>query len=466
MFIGRTEEKKMLMNAFKSKEAQFVAVYGRRRIGKTFLVRETFEGKFVFQHSGMANTNKAGQLEAWQTALQNCGYTSTEPINNWLQAFNALRKLIEQSSKRKKVVFIDEMPWLDTQHSGFLAALEYFWNSWASAQHNLLLVVCGSSTSWIINKLIRNHGGLHNRVTLAINLREFSLNECEQFVRNSGLGFNQRQILECYMAIGGVPYYWTLLKRGKSVAQNIDSLFFEPSGLLRHEFDNLYHSLFNTPEQYIKVVNLLGKKNSGLTRNEIISQGEFADNGNLTRILADLEYCGFIKRCNTWGDKVKNSVYQMIDFFTIFYYNFMDTPGENGRNYWLTLQNMPLYATWSGLAFERICFAHQQQIKNALGISGVISTIYGYRDSKMQIDMVIDRSDGVIDLCEMKFTKNKFTIDEDYDEKLQTRKTLFATKINNSKAVHLVMITTKGITENAYRYEIQNAITASELFMP
>ena len=465
MFVGRIKEKKMLLEAFKSNEAQFVAVYGRRRIGKTYLVRETFAEKFVFQHAGLANSGKEAQLEAWRSALKNSGFETDAPLRTWLQAFDALRQLIKQSSKRKKVVFIDEMPWLDTQHSGFLPALEYFWNSWASAQKNLMLIVCGSSTSWIINKLIRNHGGLHNRVTLSIKLEQFCLGECEQLAKTSGLGFNRRQILECYMAIGGVPYYWTLLQRGQSVAQNIDRLFFEPSGLLCREFDSLYHSLFNNPEQYIKVITLIGKKPSGLTRNEIINQGSIADNGNLTRILSDLEYCGFIKRCSNWGDSVKNSVYQLIDFFTTFYFSFLDKDGDLGRNYWLSLQNMPQYTAWSGIAFERICFAHQQQIKNALGISGVVSTIYGYRDSDMQIDMVIDRSDGVIDLYEMKFSKNKFTIDEDYDEKLQTRRALFAKKIKNAKAVHLVMVTAKGLTENSYAFDVQNSITADELFI-
>ena len=464
MLIGRIIEKKRLLEAFKSTEAQFVAVYGRRRIGKTYLVRETFADKFVFQHAGLANADKTSQLEAWQTALKNSGYEPETPPKTWLQAFDALRQLIKQSSKRKKVIFIDEMPWLDTQHSGFLTALEYFWNSWASGQKNLMLIVCGSSTSWIINKLIRNHGGLHNRVTLSIMLQQFSLGECEQFAKNAGLGFNRRQILECYMAIGGVPYYWTLLQRGKSVAQNIDSLFFEPSGLLCREFDSLYRSLFNNPDQYIKVITLIGKKQSGLTRNEIINQGDIADNGNLTRILSDLEYCGFIKKCSDWGTNTKNSVYQLVDFFTIFYFSFMDTEGDSGRNYWMTLQTMSQYIAWSGIAFERICFAHQQQIKNVLGISGVVSKVYAYRDSDMQIDMVIDRNDGVIDLCEMKFSKNKFTIDEDYDEKLETRRELFANKIKNAKAVHLVMVTTKGLAENAYAFDIQNSITADDLF--
>ena len=465
MFIGRTKEKKLLIDALKSTEPQFVAIYGRRRVGKTSLVRETFAEKFVFQHAGMANSDKATQLEAWQTALRNSGLDLPKTPTTWLQAFDALRQLIKQSSKRKKIIFIDEMPWLDTQHSGFLSALEYFWNSWASAQKNLLLIVCGSSTSWIINKLIRNHGGLHNRVTLAIRLEQFSLAECEQFARNAGLGYNRRQILECYMAIGGVPFYWTMLKRGKSVAQNIDNLFFDESGLLNKEFDNLYRSLFNTPEQYIKIITLLGKKRTGLTRSEIITEGGIPDNGNLSRILDDLEYCGFIKRCGNWGSNTKKPVYQLVDFFTIFYFSFLDTDGDNGRNHWLRLQDMPIYTVWSGLAFERICFAHQQQIKNALGISGVVSTTYGYRDSNMQIDMVIDRGDGIIDLCEMKFTKHKFTIDEAYDEILLTRKELFEKKIKNTKSVHLVMVTSNVITENSYSYDIQNSITANDLFM-
>ena len=464
MIIGRETEIKLLNDAYKSSDAQFVAVYGRRRVGKTYLIREVFADKILFQHAGLANSEKEQQMAAWVSSLKDAGAEVQNYPKNWIEAFGLLKLLIRSSKRKKKVIFIDELPWMDTQHSGFLPALEFFWNAWASAQKNIMLVVCGSATSWIINKLIHNHGGLHNRITLRIKLSPFNLRECALYAESRNLKFTQKQILECYMALGGIPFYWSFLKKGKSAVQNINDLFFAPEGSLNSEFQELYHSLFRYPEPYVKVIKALGKKRIGLTRSEIIKAMDIPDNGNLTKVLSDLEYCGFIKRYSKIGSKTKNSLYQLIDYYTLFYFQFIDGNPNLGRDYWLRCQTSQQYSAWSGLAFERVCFSHFEQIKRALGISGVECTCYPWYSSDAQIDMVIDRKDDIMNLCEMKYYKTKFSADADFEEDMLDKMYNLIDMTKTRKAVHLTLVTINGAIENQYMNEIQNILDIKDLF--
>lgn len=269
MIIGRKKEIAILRDAYESEYSEFVAVYGRRRVGKTFLVREAFDYNFTFQHAGLAKSTMRKQLLAWKSSLADAGYKVGATPKNWIEAFDMLKDLIRNSTETKKVIFIDEMPWMDTKRSEFIPALEYFWNGWASGRKDVLLIICGSATSWIINKVIKNHGGLHNRVTHKVHLKQFTLNECQQYADNLKLGMTQRQILECYMIMGGVPFYWSFINRRLGLAQNIDSIFFDEDAALKGEFDELYSSLFREPESYITIVTTLGMKKAGMTREEL-----------------------------------------------------------------------------------------------------------------------------------------------------------------------------------------------------
>ena len=291
MIIGRKEEKQELLRAYNSEYSEFVAVTGRRRIGKTFLIRETFGYKFAFQHSGLANQNTRAQLKEFRQSLLRSGMKKCRVPVDWSDAFFLLSQLLDQQGDGKKVVFIDELPWMDAPRSNFVSAIEHFWNGYASARKDILLIICGSATSWIINNVFKNHGGLHNRVTYRINLAPFTLLECEQYAKSRSLSMNRFGILECYMVMGGVPFYWSLLERGKSVAQNIDSLFFSPMGKLHYEYNELYDSLFKNPQPYVNVVETLGTKRVGMTREELINEGHISNNGLLTRVLEDLEAC-------------------------------------------------------------------------------------------------------------------------------------------------------------------------------
>lgn len=471
MIIGRKLEKEKLIKAFESEYSQFVTVYGRRRVGKTFLVRETFGYSFTFEHAGLAKSSMKLQLKAWQSSLRNAGKRDATLAKTWIEAFDQLKELIIDSSEGKKVIFIDEMPWMDTLHSGFISALEHFWNGWASGRKDILLIVCGSATSWVINKLIKNHGGLRGRITTKINIKPFTLSECEMFAEANKLGMSRRQILECYMIMGGVPFYWTFLDRSRSLAQNIDDMFFNPDGELFNEYDDLYASLFKNPEAYIKIIHTLGTKRIGLSREDLIAQSKMPDNGKLTTMLEDLEYCGFIRKYNHIKFKKKNAIYQLIDPFTLFYYKFMQNNERNDECFWSHNQGSPLYYNWCGLAFERVCFAHIPQIKSALGISGVVSNVCSWKSSATtpkgngaQIDIVIERDDNVIDLCEVKYTKEKFTIDSSYNDVIQNKKNQFIKEVQTDKAIHLILISANEVYRNEFSEEFQKIIYLEALF--
>lgn len=469
MLIGRKTEQEQLLRTMQDEDSAFIAVYGRRRVGKTYLVRETFGERLSFCHTGMAHSPMGTQLAAWRNSLRAYGMRSARMPHTWLDAFEMLKDLVHASDVKKKVLFIDELPWMDTQRSGFLPALEHFWNGWASARKDIVLIVCGSATSWIINKIVRNHGGLHNRLTQTIHLHPFTLRECERYAQHRKLGMNRRQLVECYMIMGGIPYYWSKLERGRSLAQNVDALFFSADGAFRNEFQELYASLFRNPESYLTVIHTLCSKRMGMTRCELVREGKMPDNGRLTTILEELEACGFIRKYHVLGSK-RNAIFQLIDFYTLFYAQFVLNNKQNDEQYWSLQQGTPLYNNWCGLAFERVCLQHIAQIKQALGIAGVASSVYSWRSNATankrgaQIDLLIDRNDQVIDLCEIKFTKTTYEMGQDEDERIQNRLYRFVTETNTPKAVHLVLISAQGVKQNSYSAEFQAIITSEQLF--
>ena len=470
MLIGRKLEQDILLSATQSDVSEFIAVYGRRRIGKTFLIRETFGYKFTFQHTGLAKGNTKQQLFSFAISLRDAGYDDCPIPQSWLEAFSLLSTFLKGSTDEKKIIFLDELPWMDTARSSFISAFEHFWNGWASARKDIVLIICGSATSWIINKVINDHGGLHNRVTRQIELQPFTLKECEQYIQSKQIEMNRYQIAECYMIMGGVPYYWSLLEKGFSLAQNIDRIFFAKNGKLSKEFGQLYKSLFKSPDIYIEIVTTLGKKKAGMTREEIIESGNITNNGALSKALEELEYCGFVRKYNNYGKKSKQASYQLIDNYTLFYFKFIQNNENNDEHFWSASIDSQMHRVWSGLAFERICMTHIPQIKAKLGISGVLSNVYAWRkdgneyESGTQIDLLIDRNDQVINLCEMKYSMSEYTITTDYELRLRQKKSTFIEHTQTRKAVHLTMVTTYGVKRNTYSDIIQNEVTLQDLF--
>lgn len=479
ILIGRRQERQLIEKWLDSDRSEFIAVYGRRRVGKTFLIRKTVGDNFTFTFSGSVGLSRKDNLLNFGLALREQSDLADLPIPaNWIEAFHSLKKLIEASKKSKKIVFLDELPWLDTPKSGFIGAFENFWNSWASWREDVKLIVCGSATSWIINKIIRDRGGLHNRITHSLCLQPFHLGECEEYFNTYGFKYGRMQIAECYMTMGGIPYYFSLMEKGESVAQNIDRLFFREDAPLRNEFDDLFRALYKNYQNHIKIVRVLGEKGIGLTRCEIVCKTGLSDNGEFSKALEELELCGFIrsylpfKGNSTMSSSSRrtsrNTLYQLIDFYSLFYLKFHDRALKSDNNFWSASTNSPKLNTWRGLTFELLCQCHIQKIKSALGISDVSTDVSAWRgehnDEKAQIDMVIDRKDGVINICEMKFSHSKFTIDKRYAARLEEKVNIFMEATYTDKTVLLTMITAKGLNDNSYSYIVQREVTLDELF--
>jgi len=455
IFIGRQNELARLKKLTEERGSSFVAVYGRRRVGKTFLIRNAFPS-FDFQVTGMANTNAATQLSNFHLALNkyNPSHIDRPLPRSWLEAFTQLSTLLESKKSEKKIVFLDELPWLDTAGSGFLSALEHFWNSWASARTDIILIVCGSAASWIINKILNSRGGLHNRVTDRIQLQPFSLKECEQFFNSRGAFFDRYQIVQLYMVMGGIPFYLSRIDQKLSAAQNIDALCFAESGILRTEFENLYHSLFKKAEGHIQIVEALSKKAKGLSREELIKASQMPNGGGTTRILRELEESHFIRKYRAFGKKEKNSIYQLTDFYSLFYFRWIKGFEPSDQAYWISQLDTPNQNTWAGYAFEQVCLEHIYKIKLGLSIGGIRTEASAWSGSTetsgAQIDLLIDRADRVINICEMKFSIDTFVITKSYAEELKRKISVFKEVTQTRKAVRLVLVTTWGLTRNNY----------------
>lgn len=477
--IGRTTEKKYLQTLLDEPESQFVAVFGRRRIGKTYLVRECFDYKFTFQHTGISNnaTNssvqKQAQLDKFAESLKEAGYNIRNRLTSWTEAFNVLKEVIKNSTEKKKVIFIDELSWMDTRNSGLISALESFWNGWATArkEKDIVLIVCASATYWMINNIVNAKGGLHNRLTGQIYLKPFTLKECEEYLKSKNIIFSRHQILQCYMIMGGVPYYWSLLQKGKSLPQNIDALFFSDNAPLQNEYDNLYKALFSKPDQYVKIVEAISTANKGITRDEIIKKSGIAGSGNFTQKLTELENCGFIRKYIPFGYKQRNCLYQLIDNFTLFYFKFLINRSSDNK-FWTNQSNSPQIKTWSGIAFERVCLEHIAQIKAALGISGVYTEVNAWQCAAepdagihgTQIDLLIVRKDQIINLCEMKYSESDYIVDSTFDRAQRRKIADFQKKTGTKYAIHSTLVTTYEVEENSYTGNIQAIIASDDLF--
>ena len=353
------------------------------------------------------------------------------------------------------------------------SALESFWNGWVTArpEKDVVLIICASATYWMIENIVNSKGGLHNRLTGQIYLKPFTLHECEEYLLSRKILLNRHQILQCYMIMGGIPYYWSLLKKGKSLSQNIDDLFFKEGAVLSNEFENIYAALFNKPDQYLKIVEALSSVNRGITRDEICKLTGIPSSGELTRKLTELEYCGFIRKYVPFGYKNNGILYQLVDNYTLFYFQFLKNNVYN-EGFWKELSNTPRVRSWSGVAFERVCLEHIPQIKAALGIAGVYTEINSWqckRDDEKgimgsQIDLLIVRKDQVINVCEMKYSESEYLVDAKFDRDQRRRISDFIKKTGTKSALHSTLITTYSVVPNAYSEEIQSVITADELF--
>jgi len=468
---GREDEIQILERLLESPRPELLAVYGRRRVGKTFLIKTYYKPNIVFSCSGQHLGKTAEQLLNFAERLneffprRKAAYVP----GTWQEAFRQLEECINGiKHQKKKVVFFDELPWLDGHKSGFLSSFSYFWNMYAERRDDLIVVICGSAASWIIEKVINNKGGLHNRITQRIRLLPFTLHETELYLRRRNIHLDRYQLLQLYMVMGGIPHYLNAVERGKSATQNIDKACFSKDGVLANEFNNLYAALFNSPEKHVQLIKALAQKNKGLTRGELLKTGKLLTGGAITTILNELTESGFVEKVYPFENLEKNALYRLTDEFSLFYFKCMHGARAAGKAGWAGISNSKAYASWCGYAFENICFAHTLQIKKALQIAGVLSSQHSWykagadNEGGAQIDLLIDRTDNCINLCEMKFSTAPFTIDKKYAAALRERIMIFRRYTNVRKTLLLTFITTYGLVDNEYKQQLADGEIAMD----
>ncbi len=472
--IGRSREREIFRGIINSEKPELVVMYGRRRIGKTFLIDQEVTNNLVFKISGLHHGNQKDQLENFTHQLSRFSKLTEATIpSSWLAAFNSLELYLNslRKSKKKKVLFFDEFPWMATRKSRFLIAFENFWNTYASQRDDLAIIICGSAASWMIEKVVKNKGGLHNRITQLIRLTPFNLCEVELFLKSRNIKLNRYDIVKLYMVTGGVPFYLNGIKRGRSVPQIIDDLCFHKNGLLHREFDELFSSLFEHEKRHIQIVKSLSNVRKGLTRNDLLDQIEMSSGGGFTRTLNELVESGFITNYHPYNQRSKQTLYRLTDFFTMFYMKYMYKSKSIGPGTWMKKSRGQSYQSWSGFTFETVCLEHIPQIKNGLGLQVIYTEASswkskGKKTDGAQIDLLIDRDDNVINICEIKFSKSIFTIDKKYASQLRNKIEVFRSSTKTKKNLYLTIITIMGLQENEYTLElVQNELTIDALFL-
>lgn len=480
--IGRGEELKILERIYKSGEAELLAIYGRRRVGKTHLISNFFGEKGIyFELTGIKDAKLHEQLANFSNEFSSVflkGERRASPAG-WTEAFIQLKDEIEKTDKSKKVIlFFDELPWIASQKSGFLQALEHFWNRYASRNRRVIAVICGSAASWMIKNVIGGKGGLHNRVTKRMRLLPFTLSETEEFLRARNIDLDRKQVIELYMAIGGVAQYLKCVERGKSAAQAISDICFNKDGELFGEFERLYRSLFEHYENHVGIIKALASTSTGLAKNELLKKAGLKSGGTSSKTIKELEEAGFIAYVPVFGKGKSGGKYRLADQYSLFYLNWIEkanlTSFEGAiKDYWIKKRGSKSFDAWAGYAFENICFNHSSKIKSALGVAGVstIESAWSYippkgsKEDGAQIDMIIDRADNCINLCEMKYCNTEFVIDKDYSKKLKAKKDVFREKTGTRKTPFTTMITTYGVKENEhYLSVVDNQLTIDALF--
>ena len=483
MIIGREEETKKLNELYDSYSAELVAIYGRRRVGKTYLVDENFEGKISFRHSGLSpidgdvdeyvGTSMKDQLEHFHRSLVLHGWKDTHKPESWLEAFYMLEDyLIEKYSDNERIlIFIDEIQWLDTPRAKFMTGFEAFWNGWACHKKNVMVIVCGSSGSWMLDNMINNHGGLYGRVTCEMKIHAFTLNETERFFESKGIYMSGYDVTQAYMMVGGIPFYLKQFNRELSLPQNIDAIFFSAKAPLKREFDRMFASLFSNADIMKKIIKAVGSKNKGITRAEIAKNIGVLDSGEFSKQLNALIAGDFLIKYSSFGDSKRDMRYKLIDPFSMFYLSFMNGSADVKKINWVNIEDSQKVTTWKGYAFENVCWNHTEQIKKALQIAGVSAeeSLWAKKGDETsrgtQIDLIISRKDNVVNMCELKFYNEEFEVDKDYHLVLENRKKLLREIIPKKATIHNTLITTYGLKKRGYWSDFVRVITIDQLFI-
>ena len=478
--IGREKQIRELERLYAKNEPVFLALYGRRGIGKTFLINELFKDRIAFKHTGSSpesfgNLSKKEilriQLEIFADSLREYGADLGHPLSSWREGFQELRALLKKKGgEGRKVIFIDEMPWLDVEGSLFVPSFAHFWNDFLCTRGDIMLIVCGSASSWINNKILQNKKDLYGRVTHEMKLPPFTLRESEELLLSNGIDYRRYQITQAYMILGGIPLYLKYLSEDYTLEQNVDRLFFVKDAKLKREFKELFRSTFENGELAEKTVRLLATSKSGLSREEIFSKLGKSSGGDITKLLNALVDGDFVLKYKSYKTKERYWSYKLVDQFSLFYLKFVENHSMIDEYFWSKNFLSPSILAWQGNAFETVAFNHIAQIKRKIGIEGLATSESlwyqkGIGNNKgAQIDLIIERKDNIINLCEAKFTANQYEVDKKDYEKEGEREASFASVLSKRSIIQHVLLSTFGLKKNAYSDLYKTIVDLDDLF--
>ena len=492
--IGRKKEIKLLNEICDLEESSLVAIYGRRRIGKTYLVNHMFkkyrQDCLFFEFTGAYDGDKRGQIDNFIDQVYEWFYVEPSfEIKSWSDAFRFLKRTIDKEIKKrdsneKVIVFLDEVPWIDRSNKGgFLSALGYFWNTWCEPRENVVLILCGSNSSWIRDKILKNaRGSLYQRVTHQISMYPFDLKETKAYLlEQKGFMIDNKTVTDIYMIFGGVAKYLSFLNPNESSAENIDRVFFSIHGSMYREYDELFSSLFADKSDYYKsVIELLCTRRSGFSLSDISKAFNEKLGGKLRLAIAELEECGFIKGLSKYGNSVRGVNYMIVDPYILFHHKWIKGFSRNDiatlpNNYWLHKSSSQSYAVWSGYAFEIVVMVNIRLYLNAIGRLGFFSGVYHWQhmaksedEQGAQIDMVVNYGNNIFDILECKYYNSEYVISKEYAKNIKNKLSMFKKYGLYSKQkseLRLVFLTSYGVKMNAEAHSLNiSRVCLDDLF--
>jgi hypothetical protein len=409
MFVGRKNELRMLNDAYRSGKDELVVLYGRRRIGKSSLVKRFAEKKKAYyEFEALEGETTPGQINHF---LQQLKKQIDDPIldsvrfANWEQVFTYLtEKVINRKSKVKKILFLDELPWMAAGRIRLVSLLKYYWDNHWKSKH-VMLILCGSVASFMVKKVLHSNA-LYGRTTIEILLKGFSPEEAARLLSKKR---SREETLNYQLVFGGVPKYLEQINTSQSFNKNMNTLCFSPHGIMLKEVERIFYSQFREPRTYLKIINLL--KNGIFSLSEISSKTKIPSGGGLKQYLKNLERAEMIRSYIPF-DRSGNSKfkkYTLADEFLVFFFKYMGPnlrviKESSSRRLFETLtQNS--FDSWLGFAFERFCLKHAGLLALVMDFADDIllaSPYFKKNDERFQIDLLYQRADRVITVCEIK----------------------------------------------------------------
>lgn len=470
--VGRVQERRCLDRCDGSDKSELVCVYGRRRVGKTFLVEQTLGPFFAFHVVGSKDAATSSQLREFGLELTDRGDPNPNPPADWREAFNRLYKVITapdapRSPHGKAVVFIDEFPWFAKQRSDFLSAFSTFWNRRSTTGQKLLVVICGSATSWVIEHVLESAGDMAARVTESIFLKPFALAETKEYFDSRGFGWDERSLIETQMVFGGLPYFFSLMSPHQSLAQSIDRLCLRPRAQLRDETMILLESTMRRSRLYVELFALLAQHRYGVPKAEAMRLLGHSTN-QFIKATAEAVKCGYVHEYKNLSKPQNPKYLMLVDPFILFHYRLIEPAhGDSPRSWADFVADQERYTAWRGNAFEIVCLQHVRQLKSALGIGGVLTKEYPWASARKaggaQVDLVIERADRIVNLCEMKFTDAPYELTSAVEQELVRKREVFREETGTRLALKTVLVSAQG-TAGYHDSQIAQIITADDLF--